>query len=640
MHSAPLPKCQRCDDPPATSECSTIPPILRSEKFWFADGNIILQAENTQFKVHRSFLSSQSPIFHDMFSIPQPPVVDDAIVEGCVVVHLQDMVKDVQNLLELLYDTWSVHKFHKKLTLSILRTMLRMGRKYGFKNLRQEAINCLRMEFPSTLKEFDASLEDYMFIDVGNEHVPFDAMILGREQGIKSIMPAIYVGICANHTSEELEALFVQNRHILPVDLPVSLLLGRDRIARAVRATTFRWLDETEVPCKRCKSPSVCTTATRTIAMRLLEASTEALVQRAVFPWDHQRLDNVSLCGKCVTTAKGIFEVGRKVVWGAIPDYFGLNNPALAGVWDEDTSEKEKYWFDDGNAVLQAEGTQFRVHRSFLALQSPVFADMFSMPQPPVGEDLLDGCPVVHLQDSSKDINNLLVLLYDSLSVNNLRNYLPIPVLGAMLRLGRKYSFKNFWDEAVHILEIQFPSDIFGWEESWSKPCCNRLQADNVEIFDVIALAHQNCVKSILAAAYVNMFLRHSREDIKARLTALKPLLRTDEPLTFFLTCEKVADSVVEQMFKWIYDGTIPCSRCASPEACTSSKNQILLVMVKMDTDGCCLSFLNNWDEANLEPRFCKACGLVVWEVHWVGQHALWARLPEYLGLGGPAWDG
>ncbi|CAA7266011.1 unnamed protein product [Cyclocybe aegerita] len=135
-----------------------------------------------------------------------------------------------------------------------------------------------------------------------------------------------------------------------------------------------------------------------------------------------------------------------------------------------------------------------------------------------------------------------------------------------MLRLGRKYSFKNFWKEAVHVLEIQFPSDLFSWEQSWNNPCCNRLQADDEEIFDVIALAHQNCVKSILPAACANMFLRRPREDIKARLTALKPLMRTDEPLTFFLACEKVANSVVECMFKWIHNGTIPCPKCASPE--------------------------------------------------------------------------
>ncbi|CAA7266008.1 unnamed protein product [Cyclocybe aegerita] len=288
-----------------------------------------------------SFLSSQSPIFRDMFSIPQPPAADDTMVEGCIVVHLQDTMKDIQNLLELLYDTWSVHKFHKPLHVSMLRTMLRMSRKYGFKHLRQEAINRLRMEFPSTLREFGESLGEYRFIDGEVDEIEFSVMLLAREQGIKSILPAIYVYVCVNRHSEDLEKYFVENRHILPVDLPISLLLGRDRITRAVATTTFRWLNKGTVPCKECTIPAVCAATARMISMQLLEMPTANLVQRAVFPWDRQRLEGAPLCAKCVATAKEVFENGRKVVWERIPDYFGLNDPALAGDWDEDEGEAE-----------------------------------------------------------------------------------------------------------------------------------------------------------------------------------------------------------------------------------------------------------------------------------------------------------
>lgn len=75
--------------------------FCKSSKFWYADGNIVLQAGNTQFKVHRGVLSRQSSVFEDMFSIPQP--ADNQNGE-CPVVVLSDSVEDWEVLLTLLYD--------------------------------------------------------------------------------------------------------------------------------------------------------------------------------------------------------------------------------------------------------------------------------------------------------------------------------------------------------------------------------------------------------------------------------------------------------------------------------------------------------------------------------------------------------
>ena len=74
-------------------------------------------------------------------------------------------------------------------------------------------------------------------------------------------------------------------------------------------------------------------------------------------------------------------------------------------------------WLEDGNIVLQAEDTQFKVHRGLLARVSPIFADVFSVPQPsqPEGDlnSVVDGCSVLRLQDSSQDVQHLLWALYD-----------------------------------------------------------------------------------------------------------------------------------------------------------------------------------------------------------------------------------
>jgi len=55
------------------------------------------------------------------------------------------------------------------------------------------------------------------------------------------------------------------------------------------------------------------------------------------------------------------------------------------------------HWFDDGSIILEAESTQFRVHRTMLARHSSIFRDMFEIPQPAHGEPVVEGCLMVHL---------------------------------------------------------------------------------------------------------------------------------------------------------------------------------------------------------------------------------------------------
>lgn len=68
-------------------------------------------------------------------------------------------------------------------------------------------------------------------------------------------------------------------------------------------------------------------------------------------------------------------------------------------------------WFEDGNAIVVADDTAFKVHRGVLSLHSEVFRDMFSIP-PPEDDEALDGCPVVRVSDAASDIRQLLSVMY------------------------------------------------------------------------------------------------------------------------------------------------------------------------------------------------------------------------------------
>lgn len=75
---------------------------------------------------------------------------------------------------------------------------------------------------------------------------------------------------------------------------------------------------------------------------------------------------------------------------------------------DDGTITHAEPWLDDGNIILQAGTTQFRVHASILSIHSPVFRDMFNLAQPDSAVD----CSVVHLSDDAELLGIVLRWMY------------------------------------------------------------------------------------------------------------------------------------------------------------------------------------------------------------------------------------
>ncbi|KAK7692533.1 hypothetical protein QCA50_004163 [Cerrena zonata] len=69
------------------------------EPFSFNDASIILRAGGVDFAVHKSILSSVSPIFKDMFTLSR----DDTSQEGIPIVELEESSQVIYDLLSFLY---------------------------------------------------------------------------------------------------------------------------------------------------------------------------------------------------------------------------------------------------------------------------------------------------------------------------------------------------------------------------------------------------------------------------------------------------------------------------------------------------------------------------------------------------------
>ncbi|KAM5537271.1 hypothetical protein V8D89_009001 [Ganoderma adspersum] len=74
--------------------------------------------------------------------------------------------------------------------------------------------------------------------------------------------------------------------------------------------------------------------------------------------------------------------------------------------------EKDKgFWYEDGNVILVAGNVEFRVFKGILADHSPVFKDMFALPQPDIAPSDNAVCPVVDITDSPSDLRHILRLI-------------------------------------------------------------------------------------------------------------------------------------------------------------------------------------------------------------------------------------
>ena len=104
----------------------------------------------------------------------------------------------------------------------------------------------------------------------------------------------------------------------------------------------------------------------------------------------------------------------------SIIDGIGTNTKehtiSLTGVAGSSLHQLERHhpslWFEDGSIVIRAQETLFKVHRSLLALHSPIFTSMFSIPQP-CEQELIEGCSVVDLPDNADDVTCILKAIYE-----------------------------------------------------------------------------------------------------------------------------------------------------------------------------------------------------------------------------------
>ncbi|TCD68722.1 hypothetical protein EIP91_010006 [Steccherinum ochraceum] len=304
-------------------------------ELWFDDGNVILVAEKTAFRVYQGVLSKNSEIFRDMFTIPQP--ADAEKLEGCPVVHLSDSQKDLERFLSAVFDLGNTYYGTQRLPFSIVSAMLRLGTKYGVDFLRESAIGRLRTIFPPRLSDFHNAFTEWALwlesggdpaneaafsntlVDMKQEDL-FEALNLVQSLGLDAFLPqALYCCACIQG-----ELLLVGHtdvdgyHHELSSDDLKNLYRAQFQFREEwVKRATFYLIGK---PVPHCLTPQACAeglSKSRNIYLSTLHAVNAVLLD---IGWTSK----AGLCPVCMTHATESITAQRDRVWNELAEIFEL----------------------------------------------------------------------------------------------------------------------------------------------------------------------------------------------------------------------------------------------------------------------------------------------------------------------------
>ncbi|KAJ7457631.1 hypothetical protein B0H11DRAFT_2062857 [Mycena galericulata] len=294
---------------------------------WMPFGDIILQAESTQFRVNRDVLARNSLMFHGMFTMPQP--AGEAQIEGCPIVKLEgDAARDVELLLTAFYDPFYRRS---RMSIDVVACNLRLGRKYEALSFKQDAMLRMHNEFPARLELWDRRMAANHTLDwiQPRQGVLIDLLNVAYENGVYTSIPALAFRCLSQYTLAQLFAGVERDdgsRAMLPDATKVVLAQAQEAILMFQREN-LQWLREEEevVPSQDCEVYDDCTEHRKD--MYRIECRPDRVdLSYTLAIWnkvgDGSWVDR--LCKECEPLAKAQYEVGRLKAWEKLPTFFGL----------------------------------------------------------------------------------------------------------------------------------------------------------------------------------------------------------------------------------------------------------------------------------------------------------------------------
>jgi len=232
-------------------------------------------------------------------------------------------------------------EFGRSLPSGVVRSMLRLGRKYAIPCLEKEALSRLRHDFPTTLEEWDTSEpEDHQIKDANSLHTVLGVISIAHEFRLFTILPAAYAeylgisflvasfchknAMASDHFFEQDD---VPKDICIPVKARECCLIGYAKILNYLKkASTDALCPPMILPSETCSRSGKCKTikwkAIQELPIWLTEESSGlSILDR----WGKRGPEATGgLCSRCQDEAKKLTNEVRSQFWSVLPSFFGL----------------------------------------------------------------------------------------------------------------------------------------------------------------------------------------------------------------------------------------------------------------------------------------------------------------------------
>ncbi|KAH9942297.1 uncharacterized protein BXZ73DRAFT_41159 [Epithele typhae] len=335
----------RCATPLEEYEVPT-----RHSELCFEDGNLSIIIGKQYFIVHRGVLCLHSQVFHKRIKAIKSG--DDRLLEGLAVLYLDDSPEDFAHFLQALYGLP-----HNNIAdeFTVTAAILRLATKYEVEVLRENAMRCLSLSWPTTLqlwecREKAATTVDGVYAPRPILPHPIPLIELAREIGAPQLLPSAFYDLSRYLPSQMMEGHMASDgtHYTLSHDDLCRALRGKEQAARY-----FSTFIVTELEGRPYSSlcvhrneihPSVkrsCQMAFEAVTFELIRDVNGMVCNRNSDPLfsilesvamqtrdDQPGVENrvaYRACEACRLEFRAVVDAGREEFWRNLPSWFELD---------------------------------------------------------------------------------------------------------------------------------------------------------------------------------------------------------------------------------------------------------------------------------------------------------------------------